>query len=288
MANFFNLPQGLSSLNPFKFNRKNAGGKGQKGKKSIREQTYQVQVHRLRQDVGKWRAALDVAENVYFPNRTDLLNIYSDLVLDPHLSSVMETRLINVLSKPFKLQKAGEEQPALSKLLRRPWFRKFCTLALERIYYGHSLIEFPMPVKGEFHGVDLIPRQYVSPELGIVRTMPGMIVGTAFREDPNYTPWLIELGDPTDLGLLNKAAPMALYKKNVVSAWADFTEIFGMPYRAVTTDAEGDELLRIEQIISEMGQASWGVFPEDVKIEFISAATANEQLYNLFIERANS
>lgn len=283
-GNFFNIPQRLSSLNPFK-----RSGSPTKGKKSIREQTYQVQVHRLRQDVGKWRSALDQAENVYFPNRTDLLNIYSDLILDLHLSSVMETRLINVLSRPFKLQNAaGVEQPELTKLLHKPWFRKFCTLALEKIYYGHSLIEFPLPVGGEFRDVDLVPRQYVSPELGIVRTMPGMIVGTEFRTDPNYAAWLIEIGDPTDLGLLNKAAPMALYKKNVVSAWADFTEIFGMPYRAVTTDAEGDELERIEQIISEMGQASWGVFPEDVKIEFISAATANERLYDVFINRANS
>ncbi|MDF7809924.1 DUF935 family protein [Hymenobacter sp. YC55] len=279
----FNFPQKLAELNPFKRFGKNAG------KESIRNRMYPVQVHRLRQDVGKWRSALDQAENVYFPNRTELLNIYSDLILDLHLSSVMETRLINVLSRPFKLENAaGVEQPDLTKLLKKPWFRKFCTFVLEKNYYGHSLIEFPLPVDGEFRNVDLVPRQYVSPELGIVRTMPGMITGTDFRTDPAFTPWLIEVGDPTDLGLLNKAAPMALYKKNVVSAWADFTEIFGMPYRAVTTEAEGEELERIEEIIRDMGQASYGVFPDDVKIEFISAATANERLYDTFIERANS
>jgi SPP1 gp7 family putative phage head morphogenesis protein len=279
----FNIPQTLRQLNPFK--RSGAT----ESKKSIRSRMLQVQVHRVKQDVGKWRAALDQAENVYFPNRTDLLNIYADLVLDPHLSSVMETRLINVLSRPFKLQnEAGEENTKATRLLKKPWFRKFCTLALERIYYGHSLLEFPLPVKGEFKDVDLVPRQYVSPELGIVRTMPGMITGTDFRTDPAFTPWLIEIGDATDLGLLNKVATMALYKKNVMAAWADFTEVFGMPFRAVTTDAEGAELEEIERIVAEMGQASWGVFPTDVKIEFISAATANEQLYDLFIERTNS
>jgi SPP1 gp7 family putative phage head morphogenesis protein len=279
----FTLAQTLQSLNPFR----NIGK--QKGKESIRNRMMQVQVHRIRQDVGRWRAALDQAENVYFPNRTDLLNIYADLVLDNHLSSVMETRLINVLSRPFKLQnEAGEEQPKATRLLKKPWFRKFCYLALEKIYYGHSLIEFPLPEKGEFKDCDLIPRQYVSPELGIVRTMPGMITGTDFRNDAQFAPWLIEVGDATDLGLLNKVAPMALYKKNVMSAWADFTEVFGMPYRAVKTDAEGDDLDKIEDMIANMGQASWGVFPEDVKIDFISAATANERLYDTFINRANS
>ena len=278
-----NLATTLQSLNPFK----NLGAK--KGKQSIRERMLQVQVHRVRQDVGKWRAALDQAENVYYPNRTDLLNIYADLVLDLHLSSVMETRAINVLSRPFKLQNAaGEEQPKLTKLLHKPWFRKFCALSLEKIYYGHSLIEFPLPVKGEFKDCDLIPRQYVSPELGIVRTMPGMITGTDFRNESQFAPWLIEVGESTDLGLLNKVAPMALYKKNVMSAWADFTEVFGMPYRAVKTEAEGEELDKIEDMIANMGQASWGVFPDDVQIDFISAATANERLYDSFIDRANS
>jgi hypothetical protein len=277
------FPTSISQLNPFNF-----FGRAAK-QKSIRNKMYPVQVHRLRQDVGRWRAALDRAEGVYFPDRTALLNIYADLVLDPHLSTVMETRLINVLSKPFKLQDAkGAEQPELTKLLRKPWFRKFCGLALESIFYGHTLIEFSVPVAGQFPGCDLVPRQYVSPELGIVRTMPGQINGTEYRDNPEFSPWLIEIGELTNLGLLNKAAPMALYKKNVVSAWADFTEIFGMPYRAVTTEAEGDELERIEEIIANMGQASYGVFPDDVKIEWISAATGNVGLYDTFVERANS
>jgi SPP1 gp7 family putative phage head morphogenesis protein len=277
------FPTLFSQLNPF-------GGRNKAAKqKSIMANTYAQQVHRHRQDVGKWRAALDRAEGVYFPDRTALLNIYADLVLDNHLSSVLETRLINVLSKPFKLQNAaGDENIELTKLLKKPWFRKFCTYALESIFYGHSLIEFPVPVAGHFPGCELVPRQYVSPELGIVRSMPGQITGTEFRDNPDFSPWLIEVGELTNLGLLNKAAPMALYKKNVVSAWADFTEIFGMPYRAVKTEAEGDELQRIEEIIADMGQASYGVFPEDVKIDFISPATGNVALYDTFVERANS
>jgi hypothetical protein len=271
------------NLNPFK-------GFTEKGKKkSIRNRMLPVQVHRLRQDVGKWRDALDKAENVYFPDRTQLLNIYADVVLDLHLSAVMQTRLNNVLGRPFKLQdKTGKENEAATELLKKPWFQKFCTYALEKIYYGHSLIEFPVPVDGEFQDCDLIDRQYVSPEMGIVRSMPGMITGTLYREDAQFTAWLIEVGDATDLGLLNKCCTMALYKKNVSGAWADFTEIFGMPFRAITTEAQGEDLEELNDLLREMGQNSYGVFPDDVKIEFIAAPTANERLYDTFIERANS
>jgi hypothetical protein len=274
------------NLNPFK-NFSFGGGKGKK--ESIRNRMMQVQVRRLRQDVGRWRDALDKAENVYFPDRTQLLNIYADVVLDLHLSAVMQTRLNNVLGRPYKVQNAkGEEQPELTKLLKKTWFIKFCTYALEKIYYGHSLIEFPMPENGEFKDCDLVPRQYVSPELGIVRSMPGMITGTPFREDAAFTPWLIEVGELTDLGLLNKAATMAIYKKNVSGAWADFTEIFGMPFRAIKTEAQGKDLDELEDMLRDMGQNSYGVFPDDVDIQFIAAPTANERLYDTFIERANS
>jgi hypothetical protein len=271
------------NLNPF-----SRGGEKAK-KESIRNRMLQVQVRRLRQDVNKWREALDKAENVHYPDRTQLLNIYADIVLDLHLSAVMQTRLNNTLGRPFKLQdKSGKENAEATELLKKPWFIKFCTFALEKIYYGHSLIEFPLPVDGEFQDCDLVNRQYVSPELGLVRSMPGVIVGTLYREDAAFTPWLIEVGDEADLGLLNKCATMALYKKNVAGSWADFTEIFGMPFRSIKTEATGDDLDELNDLLRDMGQNSYGVFPDDVEIEFIAAPTANERLYDTFIERANS
>jgi len=285
MPNFFNF-----IANPFKWAGSSTTEKGSKApRQSVMANSMAVQVHRLRQDVGKWRDSLERAENVYYPDRTQLLNIYADLALDLHLSSVLEKRKINVLSKAFKVVKAGQEDEQLTRLLKKPWLREFMSLALESITYGHSLIEFgQLQADGLFKSVELVPRQYVSPELGIVRSMPGMITGIEYRDNPLYSGWLIEVGKPSDLGLLNKAAPMVLWKKNVLSAWADFTEIFGMPYRSVSTDATGADLEDIEGALAGMGQAAYGIFPEDTKIEFIASGTSNERLYDTFIERANS
>jgi hypothetical protein len=256
---------------------------------SLRQEMYAVQVRRLRQDVGKWRAALDRAESVFYPERVQLLNIYADLVLDLHLSSVIATRKISVTSRPFRLvDKAGKENVELTQLLKKPWFRQFMNHALDSIFWGFSVLEFPVPVEGEFQSVDLIDRQYIFPEAGMVRSMPGMITGVSYLEDPRFAPWVIAIGEPRDLGLLNKCAPVGLFKKNIMAAWADFTEVFGMPFRSVSTDAEGEELEEIENILANMGQSSYGVFPEDTEVKFIQAATANEQLYNVAIERFNS
>ena len=288
MANLFkSLGQ---ALNPFNKSIQAAGPAGFGALPgSVLETVYPVQIRRLKQDVQKWRDALDRAENVYYPERIQLLNIYADVALDLHLSSVLETRKINVLGQAFKLvDGTGKENPKLTKLLRKPWFRQFCRLALESIDYGHSLIEFPVPVDGEFHRVTLVPRQYVFPEAHLVRTMPGMIVGVDYENDPAYSPWLIEVGDRHSLGLLLKAAPAIIWKKTVLGAWAGFTEMFGTPYRTITGAMDGPQMDSCNTMMANMGQAGYGVFPEGVKVDFIAPATGNALLYDKFIERINS
>lgn len=255
----------------------------------ITSQSFAVQVRRVRQDVGKWRAALDQAEGVFYPNRTDLYNIYADVVLDAHLSSVLQTRKINVLGKPFKLvDAAGKENPKLTKLLMRPWFRQACELAMDSKFWGHSLIEFDTPTDGEFHKATLIDRQIVFPEAGIVRTMPGLVTGTDYRNDPQYAPWLLEVGGVRDLGLLLKASPYIIWKKNVLSAWADFTEMFGMPYRSVSGDMDAQQIAAAEKMMAEMGQAGYGIFSgSEMKIDFIAPSTGNDKIYDGFLARVN-
>ncbi|MEG7603110.1 hypothetical protein, partial [Listeria monocytogenes] len=38
----------------------------------------QAQIYRISQDIGKWRSALMMAENIYNPNRYNLLQTYND------------------------------------------------------------------------------------------------------------------------------------------------------------------------------------------------------------------
>jgi hypothetical protein len=255
----------------------------------ITSQAFPVQVRRESQNIGTWRAALDRAEAVFYPDRSQLLNVFADAILDTHLSSIIATRKINVLSKAFKLvDGAGNEVPHLTKLLRRPWFRTFADYALDSKFWGHSLMEFDTPVDGEFHKVSLIDRQYVFPEAGIVRTMPGMLVGPNFRDDPQYASWVLEVGELRDLGLLVKAAPWVLWKKDVAGYWTSFVEMFGMPYRALTGSFDEGLIQQYNQMMYDMGAAGYGIFPGDTKVEFLSAPNSTGDLYDKFIERANS
>jgi phage gp29-like protein len=55
---------------------------------------------------------------------------------------------------------------------------------------------------------------------------------------------LLFAGGKDDLGLLAKAAPWVIYKRNTTADWAQFSEVFGMPIRDYTYEIGDDESRR--------------------------------------------
>ena len=146
-------------------------------------------------------------------------------------------------------------------------------LSLDSVYWGHSLIELgDIVTDGDgcicYDGVKLIPRKHVIPEYGRVVTDLGQdwTTGLEYRRAP-FTDWLIEAGQPDDLGLFLKAATQTIPKKNALAFWDTFAEIFGMPMRiAKTTTRDEKELAKMEKMMDSMGASLWGVFQEGTEI----------------------
>jgi phage gp29-like protein len=142
-----------------------------------------------------------------------------------------------------------------------------------------------------YSGVTLVPRKHVKPEFGvIVRNIhDDPKQGINYREG-DIANWCIEAGKPYDLGLFLKCAPAALSKKNMLAFWDGFGEIFGMPIRiAKTTSNDENERGMIENMLSKMGAAFWGVFQEGTDIEI--KETSRGDAYNVYdkrIDKANA
>jgi phage gp29-like protein len=102
--------------------------------------------------------------------------------------------------------------------------------------------------------------------------------------------WVIEAGDPFDLGLLLKLSPSAISKKNMLAYWDTFGEVFGMPVRVATTTSRDDkELTKIENMLMNMGAAPYGLFPEGTTVEFKETSRGDAfNVYDKRIDRANS
>jgi SPP1 gp7 family putative phage head morphogenesis protein len=246
---------------------------------------------RSRKDIDKWREAIRLNEDIERPRRDKLMEIYTDIELDAHLSSQMQIRKFSVLSKKFKVidRETGKEDVDRTRLLQTPWFYKFCSEALDTRFYGTTLFEFGDIVEGEFKEGHIIDRRHVVPEQSIILLNRWDWTGIRYNSD-EFTPWIIELGEKSDRGLLMKAAPYVIWKKNAQQAWAQFLEMFGMPYRTATTNSrDTKQIARIEMLLDQMGQAAYGVFPEGTTIDFKHASQGDA--YNVFdknIERQNS
>jgi len=246
-----------------------------------------------KKDIDFWRTAWQLAINVENPRRSRLMDIYVDTDIDSHLSGAIGNRKIQTLRKSFKIvnAKTKAENPDLTQILETSWFKQFVNLALDSIFYGYSLIEFGNliadPITGipMFEEIKLVPREHVVPEYNrIIRDpMDEWKKGYDFTMPP-FSDWSIGVGDRKNLGLLLKACPHAISKKNMAAYWDQFGEIFGMPIRiGTTTSRDPKERSKIETMLDEMGAAAWGLFPDGTTIEI--KETTRGDAYNVYDKR---
>ena len=250
-----------------------------------------------RKDIGDWRMAWQLAINIDSPNRQRLYDIYQDTAIDLHLSGCIQQREGFVLSRSFKLvNDKGDEDEEAMNYFNQSWFKQLMHYALDANYWGHSLIELgdlTHDINGNlaYNGVKLIPRKHVIPEYGRVIADLGQDWHTGYEyRVPPFTDWLIEVGQPEDLGLYLKAATQTIPKKNALAFWDTFAEIFGMPMRiARTTTRDDKELSRMEKMMAEMGTEGWGIFQEGTEIEVVESTKGDAfNVYDKRIDRANS
>jgi len=232
----------------------------------------QQQVYRVRQDILKWRNAITAAESIQNPQRYYLYQVYNDVVLDAHLTACIQQRKNLTLSTSFcVVDKNGKEDEKKTELIETKWFRDFLDLSLDSIFYGHSLIQFDSLVNDNFNEVNLVPRQFVKPEFSIVTKNWGDTVGINYKEAP-FNEFCIGVGKPRDLGLLNKVAPLVIWKKNALSAWAQHQEIFGSPIRIGKTSSRDKKTTdNMDNMLKNMGVAAWGRFDTSDIIELIES-----------------
>ena len=257
-------------------------------------------VSRVRQDINKWQKARTWAESKIQPRRNDLLTCYDDVNLDNHLSGLIEhTLLERLFAEPFKVVgKDGEEIPEATAYFEDQWFLDFVRYAIESIFWGHSLIQFDYPVRDAegvltYNGCELVNRRHVRPETGKVVINEWDVdedkKAIDFRNDPAFSRLLIEVGGKTSLGLFLKAAPQTIFKKNAESAWSEYAEIFGAPFRWATTPSrnKADQQV-IGDTLKQLGFAAYGVFPSDVEIKFLETTKGDAfEVYNELMHFAN-
>ena len=249
-----------------------------------------------KKDIATWRQAWQMAIGIDNPKRGVLYDIYTDCLVDLHLSGCIGQRKGKTLQKDFLIVgKDGKKNEQATAIFRKEWFLDFIDIALDSRFWGHSLIQLGDIVRDDdglrFNGVDLVPRKHVCPEFGVVlrEASDDPKDGISYKEG-DFANWCIEVGKPRDLGLLLKCAPACISKKNMLAFWDMFGEIFGAPMRVARTNTQdAAERSRIEKSLDNMGAAFWALFPEGTDIEIKESSRGDAyNVYDKRVDRCNS
>lgn len=244
-----------------------------------------TQPKRFNIDTADFMTAVRAAENVDYSQRTKLYDLYTDILLDTHLSSVIEKRKNAVLCSSIEFQRKGKPDDAINEQILSPWFYRCVSDILDARFWGFSLLQFYK--NNEWIDYDLVPRKHVEPVRKLILTQQTDLLGTSWEEFAD----LLFIGRSTDLGLLAKAAPWVIYKRNTTADWAQFSEVFGMPIQEYIYDTD-DEDARIRALndANSIGSLATFIHGKDTELQLREAGnkTGSADVYERLVERCNS
>lgn len=114
-------------------------------------------------DISSFIDAVRAADNIDYYRRTKLLDLYEDITIDTHLTSVMDRRRDAVNAAEITFNRNGNPDEAVNEQLRSPWFDRLVADIVEAKFYGFSLFQFYRDDNG-WISYDLIPRKHVDPD----------------------------------------------------------------------------------------------------------------------------
>lgn len=247
---------------------------------------------RGRKKISDWTAANNQAGNVVSPKRTLLYTLYEELVLDGDVFAEWETkRKLRLTGSDFQMldpnNKPNEE---VTNMLRNTWFTQLLNHSMDAKLWGHSLVEIKdIDNNGLVANLELVPRKHVIPETGLITINVGDEKGIFYRDELSINQWLFEIGETSDLGLLNVCAPYILFQRFALSAWSEFCELFAMPLRVGKTQSKDTSSLnRMEDMLISMATASYAVIDKDEEIEFVEAGKSDGTVYERLMNVCSS
>ena len=238
-----------------------------------------------------WKSAIYLATDRFEPNRAPLKELYDNMDLDLHLTSVIESRNAFTQRNPFKIvSNSGQENKDLSWFFERTWFEDFIEYVLTYRYKGTQLIELydTDPVTQELANVDIIPISHFNPVKGIILKNAGDTQGLPYRSG-SLANFYIQVGKNRDLGMYKTMCPNVLAKKLGIGSWLDFIEKYGVPPLFFTTDREDDGYLeKIKQAALMFRSSNVLIGTGNDKAEIGQSNLGKPEMFDGLAERVNS
>lgn len=256
-------------------------------KKSINKEVIKEPLDRIRASLKTWGEAVLDAENPYMPEGIkfqNLLNIYRNIELDPHVSAMTETIYNKVHQTPFHIiGKDGKKDEEKTEMFKYSWFGDFVRGILDADYWGFSLMQITGIENGNIKTLDNIERFYIRPESkGVSKNLWQDEISFDFSKSP-LDKWTIFVKSPKHLGRYNIIAKRFILKREVEQFWAVYNELFTTPYYTVKTDFN-DKIHRNNLInwLQSRKHSGFAVVGKDDEISAISGGAGSFSSYKEF------
>jgi len=260
------------------------------GKRDLRSQySNYTAVQRVSQDILKWREAIKQAENQWNPDRTKLIELYNDVILDGHVYACLQKRSNLTLKKEFCfVDKDGKEIENLEDIFEQRWFYDLQNFVIDALYFGYSVINWTGVKNEKLTGLKIIRRDMINIDRRIIVSYKGQTTGKSL-DDNDIIDWNLtvtttdRLGYTTcDYGILYKVALYQIFSRNNLGYNAEFVEKFIMPFVvARTSKTEEEERRELEEGIANMASSNSVLLDPMDEIEFIESKNAGSG-YNSF------
>ncbi len=275
-------PQISADTKPLKF----GGGKTNPGLFKILETIKD----NSRKDIAKWRQSLQMLQHPEEPKFTVYHDLIDDLLTDGHLQSQILIRKSATLNTDFHIadKETGEINEEITDLFRQQWFFNLLEIIFNHIIFGFRLVEF-QNFNGNNISLSMLPPRHLIPT-------QGKLIPDLGKEDfidfnnPQFDNWLLKIGNPKDLGIINNIVPNIIWLRNTMQAWAAFAEKFGMPLITATTNSRDDKTIdEITERLLQLGETAAATFGTgtDVKMLEASRQDAYKVYANFILENAN-
>lgn len=250
------------------------------------------------QDIENWKQAIRSFENLTNPVRTSLYDLYENIELDGQIEATWGKRQDAILNRELVFVNNGIIDEDISKLLNSPDMRLLLKELHNSIAWGYTLIQinniyYDDEEENYRIDFDLIPRKHVHPEQGFECVSKHQSMATKdwlYKEEP-LSKYMIWAGDPKDKGLYCKAAQYVIYKRGGFGDWAQFAEMFGMPFREMIYDDFDDATrVQLEKGLQEWGGAGYSIHPRssELKIHETGGSTGSKDVYDLLIRACDA
>lgn len=249
-------------------------------------------VQRKTQDIENWKNAIKAFSDPNRPSRVLLYDLFEDISIDAQIVSTWSKRQSSVLNKDLLFVKDGKEDEEINKLLASPDMRRLIRELHNSIAWGYTLVQVNSILYNEEEeqysiNFDVIPRKHVHPEKAFecISIDQQNISRDFLYKLPPLSKYILWCGEPTDMGIFASVAQYVIYKRGDFGDWAQFAEMFGMPFREGRYD-DFDEQTRValERAMEAYGSASYAILPKnaDFKLHDAVKGTAGDLYKNLY------